>query len=191
VSKVQRVGIKLFCREGEAFPFVDVIPIFHGWIQRSAVPGLLIDVADYSHVPDGPGVILVSHEGIYALDETGSRRGLAYSARFPAFETLGECLRWSLRAAVSACRLLEKETDRRILFSAGEVEVYVNDRLSAPNDARGEAILNEELGRVLSEAYPGVAWATTRDTDPRQRLSVTLRTDASVEMERLAETVLA
>jgi hypothetical protein len=190
VTKVQKVGTKLFRCDGGEFPAVDVIPIFHGWIQRDAVPGLLIDVADYSHVPDGPGVILVSHEGIYSLDETSSKRGLAYSARFPAFETLGECLRWSLRAMLSACVLLERETAGAIRFSAGEVEVYVNDRLGAPNDPRSEAVLATEVASFLSEACPGVAWEMTREADPRQRLSLTLSAKAPVGLESLAAKVL-
>ena len=190
MNTVQRIGIKLFCGSGEDFPLLDVIPIFHRWIQSDAVPGLLIDVADYSHVPNGPGVILVSHEGIYSLDETGSRRGLAYCARFPPSETLGECLRWAWRAAVSACVLLERETDGRIRFSAGELEVYANDRLAAPNDARGEALLNAELDVVLSELYPGVTWKKNRETDPRQRLSLTLCAETPVALDTIAGRVL-
>jgi hypothetical protein len=186
VSRVQRVGVKLFRRDDGSFPLVDVIPVFHAWIQRSAVPGLLIDVADYSHVPDGPGVILVSHEGIYALDETGGRPGLSYAARFPAFDTLGDCLRWSLRAGVSACVLLERETDGAIQVSASELEVFVNDRLGAPNDTDGEGVLIRDVRSLLAEVYPGVSWKTVRDTEPRQRLSLMLTADTSVTLEALA-----
>jgi len=182
--------VKLFCLGGGAFPILEAIPIFHRWIQCDAVPGLLIDVADYSHVPNGPGVLLVSHEGLYALDEAGSRRGLAYAARFPAFETFAECLRWSLHAATSACVLLQKDTAGRIRFSGSELEVFVNDRLAAPNDPGGEALLNSELDALLPEIYPGVACERTRESDPRQRLSVVVRTETPVSLESLAENVL-
>lgn len=36
-----------------AFEKESIVKMFHRWIQQAAVPGLLIDVADYLHVPDG------------------------------------------------------------------------------------------------------------------------------------------
>ena len=59
-------------RVSVAVPFVgDVdpeafVPVFHDWIRRGAVEGLLIDVARYGHVHHGPGIMLVGHEGDYA-----------------------------------------------------------------------------------------------------------------------------
>ncbi len=38
----------------------DFIPLFHRWIQEQAIDGhLLIDVHDYSHIQQGPGILLV------------------------------------------------------------------------------------------------------------------------------------
>ena len=57
------------------------VPVFHSFIQTHALPDhLLIDVGDYTHVPDGPGTVLVSHEANVYMDHTvGGRLGL-----FPA-----------------------------------------------------------------------------------------------------------
>ena len=41
--------------------------MFHRWIQTRAVDGLLIDVADYTHLKDGPQVLLAGHEGNYSM----------------------------------------------------------------------------------------------------------------------------
>ena len=58
----------------------DLIGLAHGWIQRQRLDEIWIDVADYSHLPAGPGVLLVAHGAIYALrSETGL--GLALSTR--------------------------------------------------------------------------------------------------------------
>ena len=56
------------------------IELFHPWVSQQSLPGLLIDVADYQHVPNGPGVVLVGLEGEWYLNESGlrySRKGLA------------------------------------------------------------------------------------------------------------------
>ena len=39
---------------------------------------LLIDVADYSHIPDGPGVLLIAHEGHFSLDQENHKPGIMY-----------------------------------------------------------------------------------------------------------------
>ena len=46
----------------------EFIPVFHDWIQTQQLAELLIDVADYRHVPHGPGVVLVAHDAHYAMD---------------------------------------------------------------------------------------------------------------------------
>ena len=42
---------------------------------------LLLDVADYRHVPAGPGVMLIGNEGDYSVDNTGDRLGIRYNRK--------------------------------------------------------------------------------------------------------------
>ena len=89
------------------------IPVFHRWIQEQALPGLLVDVADYRHVPEGPGVVLVAHEAIYGLDLGGGRLGLLYNRRTRLDAAPAEALPQAFRAALEACRKLEQEPEFR------------------------------------------------------------------------------
>jgi hypothetical protein len=41
--------------DAEKIDLEAVIPVFHRWIQEQIFDELLLDVANYSHVPDGPG----------------------------------------------------------------------------------------------------------------------------------------
>jgi hypothetical protein len=42
-------------------------PLFHEWIRTDRLPDeTFIDVADYSHLKDGPGVVLVAHRSATA-----------------------------------------------------------------------------------------------------------------------------
>ena len=82
-----KFGIKFFAADADGFDLLRLIPVYDRWIQQNALENLLIDVADYSHVPAGPGVMLIAHEGNYALDETGHERGVVYySKRRPTGE---------------------------------------------------------------------------------------------------------
>jgi hypothetical protein len=57
-----KIAVKLFAPHAQV-PEGALIPIYHHWIQNHSIPDhLLIDVADYEHVPEGPGTVLVAHE---------------------------------------------------------------------------------------------------------------------------------
>ena len=58
-----------------------VIPVFHRWIKQRALPELTIDVANYRHVPQGPGVVLIGHGSDYFLDEGEGRPGLLHNRK--------------------------------------------------------------------------------------------------------------
>ena len=74
--QLQKFGVKLFINTNGSYESKDYIPVFHSWIQNNAVEDhLLIDVADYSHIQDGPGVMLVAHEGNFSLDQENQQPG--------------------------------------------------------------------------------------------------------------------
>jgi hypothetical protein len=132
-----RVDVKLFTAPGKSVEPKALTPVFHGFIQRSAVKDeLLIDVADYSHVIEGPGVMLIGHEGQYAFDRSKGRDGLLYSQRRAQIEdTFTAALRYGVLRALRMCALLEQEESLRgkLEFSASELLVRINDRLRAPS----------------------------------------------------------
>lgn len=139
----------------------ELVPVFHRWIQEARLDELLIDVADYSHVPDGPGVVLIGHQAFYALDQADGRPGLLYSRRRESrsaalgIATLEERLRSIFRAALAACRNLETEAELagRLRFGGGELVLRVNDRLAAAHRETAEAELRPALAALLQRLY--------------------------------------
>lgn len=172
---LHKIGIKFFNAAGKDVPLTDFIPVFHHWIQEKRLDDLLIDVADYSHVPEGPGTMLIAHEGNYAIDETGGRRGFLYYSKQPMLETeLVERLVGVCRKNLWACRLLEEgeETRDRVRFNYGELQVFANDRLAAPNTDAAWQAFEPALKAFLDRLYPDTDYDIRRDdSDPRERLS--------------------
>ena len=80
-SSPKRIALKFFADSAAEVPLEPFIKLFHRFIQEQAVLGLLVDVADYAHVPHGPGVILIGHDVDYAVDSTAGRTGLLTTAK--------------------------------------------------------------------------------------------------------------
>ena len=135
------------------------------------VDGILVDVADYTHLSDGPGVVLVSHEADYYLDSAEGPLGLLYSRKTP----LDGGIMAAFRAALDACSKLEAEPEfkGRLKFKSGEALVLVNDRLTAPNTDETLAAVKPDLEAALSKLYPGAAPKLSRaSSDARARFGV-------------------
>lgn len=156
LSNLQRLGIKLFLKNPEAVRVRDFVPVFHGWIQKQAVPEhLLVDVHDYSHIQNGPGILLVAHEGNFCLDMAEGRLGLMYYRKQPVPGGFEERLRKSLGFLVEGCSLLEAEPafDKSLRFGYEECLVVANDRLIAPNEPAVVQALQEMLAGSLARVF--------------------------------------
>src|SRR5687767_2741883 len=110
-----RVDVKLFVEGNAQIEAPDLIAVFHAFIQRGAIENeLLIDVTDYTHVSDGPGVLLIAHEGLYAFDNNKGRHGLLYSQRRARIDGgFRAALSYGIRQALRICALLEREESLR------------------------------------------------------------------------------
>ena len=93
--ELQHINVKLFVNDAEKIDLEAVIPVFHRWIQEQIFDELLLDVANYSHVPDGPGVVLIGHEADYALDNTDGKLGVRYNRKAPMAGKNQDRLGWS------------------------------------------------------------------------------------------------
>jgi hypothetical protein len=150
----KRLDVKVYAEDGARVKQAELIPVFHGWIQRGVIKDeLLIDVADYAHVVTGPGVMLIGHEAQYGLDETKGRTGLLYSQRRARIDGgFEQALLYSVRHALQACSLLQKEEalGGRLKFSGQELLVRINDRLLAPNTTETWKAIETPTRKVLA-----------------------------------------
>ena len=186
---LHKIGFKIFAEEGSTVELVEFIPVFHRWIQKKSLDNLLLDVADYSHVHAGPGIVLVAHEGNYAIDETGNRRGFVYYNKHEINGNLIDRLSNVCRHALNACRFLQEEQHfkDRLSFPGSEFQLFANDRLLAPNTdatwATLEPLINEFLGRL----FDGKDHSIKRETDPAERFQVNITTAQPVPVDTLLQ----
>jgi len=187
--ELHKLGFKFFFENGADIDLLEFIPVFHRWIQTKALNEVLIDVADYSHVYAGPGILLIAHEGDYGIDETGNQRGIAYHRKQPLGGTLAERLTQVCKNTLQAARLLEQSPEfaDRVRVSGKRLHVLANDRLNAPNTDETWTAFEPALTDLLSTLYPGAEFTLERETDPKALFSVTIQSSEPVSIDTLLE----
>src|SRR6266478_5010592 len=111
-----KLSLKLFAADAPPLAADTIIPIFHSWIQQHALSDhLLIDVADYAHVPEGPGTVLITREANLSMDKGGNRPGLLYVRKQPiaGAESFEQRLAAVFRGTFEAAAKLEEEVALR------------------------------------------------------------------------------
>jgi hypothetical protein len=170
--------VKLYTRAGE-IELDKLIPVFHEWIRAKKISDeLLIDVADYAHVPQGPGVVLIGHQSDYYLDVADNRPGLLYSRKRGFEGDLRAGIDDAFQRALNACQLLEEESSLGLQFATDEVLFRVQDRLAAPNEDATYDAYKPPLEQTASAFFGGAPSLERVGTD-REPFSVRIRTGAS------------
>lgn len=170
---LDRLGVKLFAAEAGAVALPEFIPVFHRWIQTRRIGGILIDVADYAHLPNGPGVALIGHEGDWMVDASEGAAGLLHLRKRGLSGTAPERILQTFRGALDAAAKLEEDLGRRLTFRTDEVLFLVNDRLAAVNSEESFGAIRGDLEAAVSKLLPGASLSRAND-DPRDRLAVRL-----------------
>jgi hypothetical protein len=152
-----------------------LIPVFHRWIKDHVLPELTIDVANYGHVPEGPGVVLIGHGADYFMDEGEGRLGLLHN-RKRSGPAPGERLADLARRTLHAASLLERDPALagKLQFATNELLFRVNDRLAAPNTDATFAALKGEL-EALGKKLFGGAVELQRVGGPKELFAVRLK----------------
>jgi hypothetical protein len=184
---IQHVNVKLLLQtEGKA-RLEPLIPVFHGWIENQTGDELLIDVADYTHVPAGPGIVLVGHEGNYSVDNSGDRLGVRYNRKASVDGDNQDRLAQATRSALTACARLEAEPrlGGNFRFNGQDIEIFINDRLLAPNNAATRTAVDGDFQLFSRNLFRGREYSISYGTDPRSLFTAFLKVAQPVSVSEL------
>ena len=175
--QLQHVNVKLFVQHPQDVDLEPLIPVFQNWIQDQTNGELLLDVADYRHVDAGPGVVLIGHEGNYSVDNTNNRLGVRYNRKAALEGSNQDRLEQAARAALTACQRLEGEPrlGGSLRFNGREIEIFINDRLLAPNNDTTREAVDSDLQAFSQKLFRGGEYSMSYDSDPRKLFAVYLK----------------
>ena len=167
--------------------------MLHRWIKEHLLPEMSIDVANYAHVPDGPGVVLIGDANDYFVDQslaakTGPQLGLLVSRKRHA-PAPDQRLNDLFRRTVHAAMLLERDPALagKVSFRTDEWVVRVNDRLAAPNTPETMAALRPEIEAFASQLFTGATVTVTPAGEPRQLVTVRITATPAPALPALLE----
>ena len=182
IAGLQRICVKLYAPE-PGIGDQDFVPIFHDWIRDQSLANLvLFDVADYAHVPESPGIVLVTHEASFSLDRSDCRFGLLAQRRIDGSGEAAEMIAITIRQALQVAAKLEADPrlEGRLSFDRSTIRIEANDRLRAPNTEDGYRTLEPVIRRAIAEVLADQAPSVTRvANDPRDRLAAEVRVAAT------------
>ncbi len=182
-----KISVKLYVAKDD-FGHAEFVPVFHRWIQEYVLDDhLLIDVADYAHVPAGPGSLLVTQEANVYMDRGGDRLGLLYFRKTPCTGSFADRLKQVVAATLKVASLLEQEPSLagRLKFRTDEISIRLNDRLLAPNNTETFTAVLPDLQKVAGELFGAGKAAITKVGQDREVFEVKVSVPSSAGVDSL------
>ncbi len=171
---LQHINIKVFASSGAKIDLAKVNRVFHEWIQNGPGEELLIDVADYAHVPAGPGMMVIGHHANYSLDYVLEERpGLLYNRKTILSGENTDRLRDALQRAFAACDRLERHAlTAGLRFNRQDLLVVINDRALIANDEGVFQRVKPDFDAVFGDVFADAHRLEFVNGDPRDRFTV-------------------
>ncbi len=184
--QTEKFQVKLYVEDPTKVDLAALVPVLHGWIREKKVDEPLIDVANYEHVPKGPGVVLIGIVSDFYLDLGEGRPGLLYSKKRTGEGNLRERVAQAFRRAFVAASLLEAEPSLDLRFGTSEILFRIPDRLNAPNDDATFDAVRPVLDEVLGTLFGRGGYSVARAGDPREPFTVRITVREASSLEALA-----
>jgi hypothetical protein len=185
----QKLQLKIFvARDSAAAIDPEIfIPVFHRWIKERRLPELVVDVANYLHVSNGPGVVLIGHGSDYFMDCSEGRLGLLHNRKRsgpPPADRLADLARRTLYAG----ELLEHDPvlSGKLRFATNELLFRINDRLAAPSSDATFASVKPELEALAHRIFAG-PFELRRTGGPKDLFSVRMISPSSASLATLLD----
>ena len=173
----RRIGIKFNLKQPPKLQPDDILPIFQRWIQDHTVEGMLIDVIDYKHVPEGPGIVLIADEADFAYDLADGQIGLHYVRKRGLPDDLESALRLCFDRSLEAARALEAEAPGDLIFDYGCAKISFLDRMRYRNTAETFENIRAEMTDILSGIVSATVSLSRAYDDPRSLFALHCRVD--------------
>ncbi len=168
---LQRIGLKIFADPPAQLSLNPFLAIFGRWRAEASHPAQWVDLADYAHMPQGPGIMLIGKLANFSFDLAQPGPGALYVSKKDLSGSYEDRLRRVMREGFElAARLAaEAEFPTGVRLKRQQLELFFNDRLETPNTDATDGELGPAVGRVFEE------YEITREPDAGRRYGFLIR----------------
>jgi hypothetical protein len=192
---LQRIQVKLLSNAPASLDLNPFIEIFGRWRADRNHPAGWVDLADYAHVPRGPGIVLVGFNANFSFDMTADSNGTGETPGILYFTKKGlsgshlERIAASLRSCLDLSKRLvaEREFPKNIQLRANELEIRFPDRLLTPNTAAIHKELRPPVERALDGLFGSGGYALTLHQNEDEAPGYSVRAHNPSTLESLSE----
>lgn len=194
IQNLQRIQIKIRTDAPSAVNLDPFLEIFGRWRHEKEDPAQWVDLADYAHMPRGPGIVLVGHRCNISFDLTPPGPGILYAAKKGLGGSQAERMASAFQSCLEFTKRLtaEKEFPVNIHLRPDAIEIRFNDRLDTPNEAAIDQELRPALRQVLDALFGSKDYKLISQSDPKQSygFSIAAKKVESVDvlLERMVQT---
>jgi hypothetical protein len=187
MNGLERISIKILTDAPPGLKLDPFLSIFGRWRKETSHPAQWVDLADYAHMPRGPGIVLIGKRANFSFDMGGEVPGVLYASK----KDLTGSPEARLSAVFAAClemsrRLIaEPEFPSGVSLRAGELELIFNDRLETPNTPGTDRVLAPVASAVLDRLF-GAGWYRLRpESDPARRYGLSIQAKQAPSLDSL------
>jgi hypothetical protein len=176
---LQRISIKINSEAGSDLSLDPFLEIFGRWRADKAHPAEWIDLADYAHVPKGPGIVLIGVKAMFSFDLTAPASGLLYVTRRGLTGTPEQRIKAALRNGFDLARRItaEKNYPAAAKLRTDSLELRFPDRLTTPNTPATDAIMGPAIKAALDATFGAEAYQLAAVADGSAPYGCDIRTN--------------
>ncbi len=188
---LQRIDVKMLAEAPADLSLDPFLAIFSRW-RKQQDESDWIDVADYAHMPNGAGIMLIGKQGSFSVNQDSPGIGLLYSGRKDFNGSLDQRVIEAFRRCLRLTKPLLAESDypKQLKPLPGSWEIFINDRLHFPNTEETDGHLHGPIKAALDALFGANQYSMEREKDPQRRYAFSIRAQQG-DLERLFERVAA
>ena len=186
IPNLQRIQIKIACDAPPGLSLDPFLEIFARW-RKESHPAEWVDLADYAHLPRGPGVVLVGQRCNFSFDLADPGPGILYAAKKGLSgshaERLGAAFQWCYE--FSKRLIAEPEFPKDVRLRTDALELRFNDRLETPNNAPTDAELRPAVEQLLNVVFGSGEYELIPHSEPADCYAFTVHAKKAVPLDTL------
>jgi hypothetical protein len=187
ITDLQRIHIKILSNAPPTLKLEPFIEIFGRWRGEKNHPAEWVDLADYAHVPRGPGIVLVGQRANLAFDMADPAPGILYASKKGLTGSHLERLSAAMKSCLELTKRLiaEPEFPKGVALRTDALELRFADRLVTPNTPATDEELRPVVRQAMDRLFGENGYQLAAQSDSQEAYGFSVRAKKAEPLDAL------